>query len=240
MFRRIQTWRSSSRLRLTLSKPLWSFYCAMTMAGLTCLPGCSGCQSQSSSSKPPLAEQAETSTTEAEKPSKPDGASGSDGSLAEMNPARGDSESGSAEKLGRASDSASSGKNPTKSAAGDGTAQRDSEAGSSGGEGGRSGGGSPNGKKKSSSQPGKPSSPGEAVAMAQTLKRRSDKAADKKEYGQAFELATKAWESVQTFPKDGDCREMSAELQRRIDQLATLANSQLGSDLKRDKPLIVR
>ncbi len=54
---------------------------------------------------------------------------------------------------------------------------------------------------------------------AQTLKQRSDKAAAGKEFGQAIELATKAWESVQTFPKDATCREMSGDLQRRMDEL---------------------
>ena len=76
--------------------------------------------------------------------------------------------------------------------------------------------------------------------MAQTLKERSDKASVGKEYGQAFELATKAWESVQTFPNDAACQEMSSTLQRRIDELASLANAQRSSELKRDKPLIVR
>ena len=42
------------------------------------------------------------------------------------------------------------------------------------------------------------------------------------------------------FPKDAACREMSGDLQRRMEELATLANGQRGADLKRDKPLIVR
>ena len=129
----------------------------------------------------------------------------------------------------------------SKPAAGDGTAQKDSGAGSAGGESGGSGGGRGSGKAKSSGQTaGRPSSPGEAVAMGKSLKERSDKAAAGKEYGSAFELATKAWESVQTFPKDAACREMASDLQRRMDELGTLANTQRGSDLKRDKPLIVR
>lgn len=223
-----------------------SAWCWLVMAGLVCLPGCSGCESQTSPAKPPVTSQTESSSTEAEKAAdQQNAASGraaQDGSLTEIRPARGDSDSNESDATANAegeSNPSSATESSSKPAAGGGTGQKDSGAGSAGGESG--GGGRGSGKAKTSGQTaGKPNSPGEAVATAKTLKERSDKAVAGKEYGQAFELVTKAWESVQTFPKDASCREMSSDLQRRMDELATLANAQRGSDLKRDKPLIVR
>ncbi len=225
-----------------------SMWYLLAMAGSVCLPGCSGCESQTSPAKPPVTSQTELSPTETEKADEnqnaASGRAAQDGSLTEIRPARGDSDSNESDATVNAegeSNPSSATESSSKSAAGGGTAQKDSGGGSAGGESGGSGGGRGSGKAKSSGQTaGKPSSPGEAVATAKTLKERSDKAASGKEYGQAFELATKAWESVQTFPKDAACREMSSDLQRRMDELGTLANAQRGSDLKRDKPLIVR
>jgi hypothetical protein len=226
-------------------KPMRSL---LAMAGLVCLPGCSGCESQTSPAGPPVTSQSESSPAEAEKAADKQGAvpgkASQDGSLTEIRPASGDSDSnesdGTANSEGESNPSSAT-ESSSKPAAGGGTAPKDSGTGSADGESGGSGGGRGSGKAKSSGQTtGKPSSPGEAVATAKTLKERSDKAAAGKEYGQAFELATKAWESVQTFPKDAACQKMSSDLQRRMDELATLANAQRGSDLKRDKPLIVR
>lgn len=222
--------------------------CLLAMAGLVCLPGCSGCESQTSPAKPPVTSQAESSSTEAANAAYEQNAASEraeqDGSLTEIRPARGASDSNQSDATANSegeSNPSSATESSSKPAAGGGTAQKDSAGGSAGGESGSSGGSRGSGKAKSSGQTaGKPSSPGEALTTAKTLKERSDKAAAGKEYGQAFELATKVWESVQTFPKDAACREMSSDLQRRMDELGTLANTQRGSDLKRDKPLIVR
>ena len=243
MFGQLQFRPSSDRGRPSPKSPLKSIGCWVATAGLVCLPGCSGCESQTSTAKPPVAEQAETPTAENEKRQSDAWESAAqDGSLTEIRPARGKADSNASDTTANTegeSSSSSGTENSSKSATGGETAQKDSKVGSAGSEAG-SGGGSGSGKAKSSGQIGKPRTPGEAVATAQTLKQRSDKAAAGKEYGQAFELATKAWESVQTFPKDVACSEMSSDLQRRIDELGTLANSQRGADLKRDKPLIVR
>ena len=217
----------------------------LVMAGLVGLPGCSGCESQTSPVKPPVTSQAESAPASeqdsSEKQSDASGHAAQDGSATEIRPARGKAAAADSDATADGeSDPSSATKKSSKSATGDDTAQQGSGTGSAEREGGRSGGSSASGKTKPSGQAGKPSSPGEAVATAQTLKLRSDKAAAGKEYGQAFELATKAWESVQTFPKDAACREMSSDLQRRMEELGTLANTQRGSDLKRDKPLIVR
>ena len=228
-----------------------SVWCLLVMAGLVCLPGCSGCESQTSPAKTPVTSQTDSSPTEAEKAAdKQNAASGraaQDGSLTEIRPARGDSDSNDSDATANSegeSNPSSATESSSKPAAGGGTDQKESGGGSAGsesGSSGSSGGSRGSGKAKSSGQTaGKPSNPGEAVATAKTFKERSDKAAAGKEYGQAFELATKAWESVQTFPKDAACHEMSSDLQRRMDELGTLANTQRGSDLKRDKPLIVR
>ena len=213
----------------------------LTMIGLVCLPGCSGCESQTSPVKPPVATQSESKSASqegsTEKQSDAEGRAAQDGSATRIQAAKGDVDSTDsvANADGEANPS-SSAKGSSKSATGGDSAQGGSGTGS-----GNRGDGSPaSGKTKSSGQAEKPSSPGEAVATAQTLKQRSDKAAAGKQYGQAFELATKAWESLQTFPKDAACSEMSSDLQRRMDELGTLANSQRGTDLKRDKPLIVR
>lgn len=82
-------------------------------------------------------------------------------------------------------------------------------------------------------------SPSESIAAATQLKQRSDKAASKKDYGAAFELATQAWNSIRQFPNDAECREMSVQLERRIDELAKLANTQHGV-ISKNKPLILR
>ena len=217
----------------------------LVMAGLVWLPGCSGCESQTSPAKPPVTSQAESAPAaeqdSSEKQSDASGRAGQDESATEIRTARGEAAAADSDATADGeSDPSSATKKSSKSATGEGAAQPSSGTGSAEREGGRSGGGTAGGKTKPSGQTGKPSSPGEAVTTAQTLKLRSDKAAAGKEYGQAFELATKAWESVQTFPKDAACREMSSDLQRRMDELGTLANTQRGSDLKRDKPLIVR
>ena len=243
MFGQLQFRPSSVRGCPSPRPPLKSIWCWVATAGLVCLPGCSGCESQTSTGKPPVAEQAETPTAKSEKrQSNASESAAQDGSLTEIRPARGKADSNASETTANTEgeSSASSGtENSSTSATGGETAQKDSKVGSAGSEAG-GGGGPGNGKAKSSGQMGKPSTPGEAVATAQTLKQRSDKAAAGKEYGQAFELATKAWESAQTFPKDAACSAMSSELERRLDELGTLANSQRGTDLKRDKPLIVR
>ena len=217
----------------------------LVMAGLVCLPGCSGCESQTSPAKPPVTNQAESAPASeqdsSEKQSDASERAGEDESATEIRTARGEAAAADSEATADGeSDPSSATKKSSKSATGEGAAQPSSGTGSAEREGGRSGGGTAGGKTKPPGQTGKPSSPGEAVTTAQTLKLRSDKAAAGKEYGQAFELAAKAWESVQTFPKDAACREMSSDLQRRMDELGTLANTQRGSDLKRDKPLIVR
>ncbi|MBC7818979.1 MAG: hypothetical protein IAG10_18985 [Planctomycetaceae bacterium] len=217
----------------------------LAMAGLVCLPGCSGCESQTSPAKPPVTTQSKPSPAthedSSEKQSDASGRAGKDESATEIRTARGEVAAPDSDATADGeSETSSAIKKSSKLATGEGAAQPSSGTGSAEREGGRSGGGTAGGKTKPSGQTGKPSSPGEAVATAQTLKLRSDKATAGKKYGQAFELATKAWESVQTFPKDAACREMSSDLQRRMDELGTLANEQRGSDLKRDKPLIVR
>jgi len=191
--------------------------------------------------------QTDSSPTEAEnaaeQQSAASGRAAQDGSLTEIRPARGDSDSNESDATANSegeSNPSSATESSSTSAAGGGKAQKDFGGGSAGGESGNGSGSRGSDKAKPSGQAGKPNSPGEALAMAKTLKERSDKAAAGKEYGSAFELATKAWESVQTFPKDAACRDLSSDLQRRLDELGTLANAQRGSDLKRDKPLIVR
>jgi hypothetical protein len=219
----------------------------LTVVGLVGLPGCSGCESPTSPAKPPVTTQSESSPVSkensAENQGDTSGRAAQNGSATEIQTASDEAASSDSDVTTNTdgeSNLSSATKKSSKSVTGGGTAQQDSGTGSAEREGGRGSGSRASGKTKPTGQIGKPKSPGEAVATAQTLRQRSDKAAAGKEYGQAFELATKAWESVQTFPKDAACREMSSDLQRRMDELGTLANAQRGSDLKRDKPLIVR
>ena len=225
------------------------------MVSLVLLSGCSGCESRTSptvsqSNSSPASEQtpAEKRSDTAEQSNKQD-ESAIDAKATGGEPADADSDAtssaeGETKSSGGDSKAAGAESNrssaPQKASGGSDGGQQGSSEGEGTRDGRRSGSGAAENKTKPASQTGKPSSPGEAVATAQTLKLRSDKAAAGKEYGQAFELAAKAWESVQTFPKDAKCRELSNDLQRRLDELGTLANAQRGSDLKRDKPLIVR
>ena len=245
-----RTWELLTMCRSLIGLRLKSTWYSLTVVSLICLPGCSGCESKT----PPATSQTESSPASEQKPEEENSdASGSgspNGPATESQTAGGaaaDANSAATSTAERQSKTADGESNrssappkSSKSPSGESSAQQGSGAGTTEGEGGNSGGGSAGGKSKAASQSGKPSSPGEAVATAQTLKLRSDKAAAGKEYGQAFELSAKAWESVQTFPKDAKCRELSNDLQRRLDELGTLANAQRGSDLKRDKPLIVR
>ena len=210
----------------------------LTAVGLVCLPGCSGCESQTLPVKPPVTTQSESASASqegsTEKQNDAAGQAAQDGSATRIQIARDDADAN--ENTEREANPSSSAKGSSKSATGGGSAQDGSGAGP-----GKRGEGNPaSGRTKSSKQAGKPSIPGDAIATAQTLKQRSENAAAGKEYGQAFELASKAWESVQTFPNDAACREMSSDLRRRMDELGALANSQRGADVKRDKPLIVR
>jgi hypothetical protein len=82
--------------------------------------------------------------------------------------------------------------------------------------------------------------PAEALAIARGLQKQCDSAESKKEYGRAYQLAVKAWESVQEFPGDLACDKLGNQLEKKIDELGLQANAQNGGSLSPTKTLIVK
>ena len=209
----------------------------LTISCLACLPGCSGCQARTSPTETPVPTQSESSPATQDDPSEKNASDSGGGSATENQTGQAESASGNPTANSDGKSNSSSGSQKTsRSSTGNVTAQKGSVANS----GEVSGESSTTGEMKPSRLAGKLNSPGEATAAAIALKQSSDKAAAGEEYGQAFELAAKAWEAVQTFPEDVACQKISGDLERRMDELGTLANAQNRSKLTRDKPLIVR
>ncbi len=83
-------------------------------------------------------------------------------------------------------------------------------------------------------------SPSEALASARGFQKQCESAESKKEYGRAYQLAVKAWESVQEFPGDPACDKFGNQLEKKIDELGLQANAQNGGSQSRTKTLIVK
>ena len=95
--------------------------------------------------------------------------------------------------------------------------------------------------KQSRTRSGQVSTARDAVTQARGLRERSQQAQWKKNFGGAFELASQAWETVQAFPSDTECRSLAQELAAELDKLGGQANAQHTGELKGDrKPLIER
>lgn len=69
-------------------------------------------------------------------------------------------------------------------------------------------------------------SPEKALAQARGLRRQASKAEQSKRYGEAFNLASQAWEAVQAFPDHEECQAMTGDLAAQLDQLSQAASPQ--------------
>jgi len=56
------------------------------------------------------------------------------------------------------------------------------------------------------------------------LREEARRAADRKDYGHAFELMSQAWESARSFPKDATLHHLSDELAAELEWLGSRAN----------------
>lgn len=69
----------------------------------------------------------------------------------------------------------------------------------------------------------------EALAAAKSLQERSARASQRGDFGAAFELSSKAWESVHLFPDDAQCSALASQLELQLDVLGSKANSQFSN-----------
>lgn len=82
--------------------------------------------------------------------------------------------------------------------------------------------------RKSERTSGRASTPEKALAQARSLQRRAVTAKESRKLGQAFELASQAWEAVREFPDDAQCQQLARELESDLEEFGKAANVQSG------------
>lgn len=69
----------------------------------------------------------------------------------------------------------------------------------------------------------------EALAVAKGLQERSSRASQRGDFGAAFDLSSRAWESVSEFPDDPQCSELASQIELELDVLGPKANSRFSN-----------
>lgn len=173
--------------------------------GSSCLPGCSGCQT-----KTPVVSQSETDPDAGSKSlpeQQPRGAEPSQTEVATGNSAPEDAES------------------PTNS--------EQSSVQATSPKPGRDSSGKPSaGAEHSSPSSPQPGNADGAWSKASALRDKSRSAAERKEYGSAFELASQAWEAARTHPQDARLKQLTDELSSELEQFGQQANSKFNDRTK--------
>ena len=93
------------------------------------------------------------------------------------------------------------------------------------------------GKTSAGSEESSPSSPQPgnadgAWSQASALRDKARRAAERKEYGSAFELASQAWEAARTHPQDARLKQLADELSSELEQFGQQANSKFNDRAK--------
>ena len=85
-----------------------------------------------------------------------------------------------------------------------------------------------------------PQTASEALELAQGLRRTSTKAANRGDFGKAFDLASQAWDVLRPFPNDAACRAATGQLATELESLAERANSLAAPGAANTKRLVVK
>lgn len=85
---------------------------------------------------------------------------------------------------------------------------------------------------KSRSEPAKQMTPESAYATARALRDQASRASDRKDYGAAFDLTSRAWDAARKFPQDVRLKKMTEELASELESLGEQANAKSSSRAK--------
>lgn len=191
----------------------------LVFACLLCLPGCSGCQKTPPDTRP---EPPETSSPPVEVPPEVVPTVTPDTTAPESQPAAKPITGSNKQPAETLAQQTNSSPKPPKS-----STQR--------GNGSKLGGGAPSpGSSRTGSAANQTTSPqsgrqpqtaSEALELAQGLRRTSTKAANRGDFGKAFDLASQAWDALRPFPNDAACKAASGQLAIELESFADRANA---------------